>query len=139
MRDYKSQFAEAWDKTSQVTFTGRPMDALICPAAPSAGTPHDFNAYWGYTSMFNFLDYPSTILPVAKFNIDPHLDAVNRDYQPVMSNPYDKAYHEMCKIAFHPAWHLTYLICLYLQITQISFPINHPLYRLLDALLMTKN
>lgn len=80
------------------------MDALICPVAPSAGAPHDFNAYWGYTSMFNLLDYPSTVLPVANFDIDPYLDPVNPEYQPLESNPYDKAYHEMCMTALYQPW-----------------------------------
>ncbi|CAG8290532.1 unnamed protein product [Penicillium salamii] len=95
MRGFKEQFADAWMQTNRITSSGRPMDALICPAAPSAGAPHDFNAYWGYTSMFNFLDYPSTILPVKKFKIDPRIDRLDATYQPLTSNPYDKAYHAM--------------------------------------------
>ena len=75
------------------------MDALICPAAPSLGTPHDYNAYWGYTSMFNLLDYPSTILPVANFKIDPRVDRLDPTYEPNESNPYDKAYQAMCNVA----------------------------------------
>ncbi|KAE8423822.1 amidase [Aspergillus pseudocaelatus] len=73
----------------------RPMDALICPVAPSVGAPHDYNAYWGYTSMFNFLDYPSTIPPVTKFKIDPQIDRLDPAYRPLSSNPYDKAYQAM--------------------------------------------
>lgn len=80
------------------------MDALISPVAPSAGAPHDFNAYWGYTSMFNLLDYPSTVLPVPNFAIDSHRDPVNWEYQPLESNPYDKLYHEMCKITHILPW-----------------------------------
>ena len=76
------------------------MDALICPAAPSVGAPHDYNAYWGYTSMFNFLDYPSTILPVANFKVDPQIDRLDLAYQPLNSNPYDKSYQAMCKLIF---------------------------------------
>ncbi|CAG8289766.1 unnamed protein product [Penicillium salamii] len=95
MRGFKEQFADAWMQTNQITSSGRPMDALICPAAPSAGAPHDYNSYWGYTSMFNFLDYPSTILPVKNFKIDPRIDRLDATYQPLTSNPYDKANHAM--------------------------------------------
>lgn len=102
MRDFKDQFAHAWKKTSHITTSGRPMDALICPASPSMGAPHEFNAYWGYTSMFNFLDYPSTILPVANFKIDAEIDQIDTAYQAVASNPYDKAYQAMCRCS-HPS------------------------------------
>ncbi|KAE8168326.1 amidase [Aspergillus tamarii] len=95
MREFKDQFANAWKHTSQITRSGHPMDALICPAAPSVGAPHDYNAYWGYTSMFNFLDYPSTILPLDNFKVDPQIDRLDPAYQPLNSNPYDKAYQAM--------------------------------------------
>lgn len=100
MREFKEQFADAWMQTDRLTTSGRLMDALICPAAPSAGAPHDYNAYWGYTSMFNFLDYPSTILPVANFKIDPRIDHLDATYRPLMSNPYDNAYQAMCNVTF---------------------------------------
>ncbi|KAH8426651.1 uncharacterized protein LDX57_004385 [Aspergillus melleus] len=95
MGEYKDQFTDAWNKTSQFTESGHPMDALICPVAPSAGAPHDFNAYWGYASMFNFLDYPSTILPIADFKIDPRIDRLDPTYQPLTTNPYDREYQAM--------------------------------------------
>ncbi|KAM0230877.1 hypothetical protein ACHAPO_008933 [Fusarium lateritium] len=94
-RAYKTIFAQAWDKTKDITSTGRPMDALICPCSPSAGIPHDFNVWWGYTSMWNLLDYPSTVLPVANFKISPDRDPRNTSYKPLTSNPYDKTNHEM--------------------------------------------
>ncbi|OJI96727.1 hypothetical protein ASPVEDRAFT_120443 [Aspergillus versicolor CBS 583.65] len=95
IREFKDEFADAWKRTSEITTSGRHMDAMICPVSPSAGAPHDFNAYWGYTSMFNLLDYPSTVLPVTNFRIDAGIDKVDSLYEPVMSNPYDKAYQSM--------------------------------------------
>ncbi|KAM0547300.1 hypothetical protein ACHAPJ_010435 [Fusarium lateritium] len=94
-RAYKTVFAQAWDKTKDITSTGRPIDALICPVAPSTGIPHDFNVWWGYTSMWNLLDYPSTVVPVANFKISPERDPPNTTYKPLTSNPYDKTNHEM--------------------------------------------
>lgn len=101
MRAFKVLFANAWDNTKNMTSTGRPMDAIICPVAPSAGIPHDFNVYWGYTSMYNILDYPSTVLPIPYFNISVKTDPPNLAYEPLTTNPYDKMNHEMCK--FHVA------------------------------------
>ncbi|KAJ6140001.1 amidase signature domain-containing protein [Penicillium samsonianum] len=92
-RALKEQFADAWNDT--VGSSGRVIDALIVPPAPAVGYPHDFNIYWGYTSLFNLLDYPSVILPIAKFKVDPELDRVDANYQPVETNPYDKPNYEL--------------------------------------------
>ncbi|KAE8381234.1 amidase signature domain-containing protein [Aspergillus bertholletiae] len=94
-RALKEQFADVWNKTADGTTSGRAIDALILPPAPAVGYPHDFNIYWGYTSLFNLLDYPSVILPVANFKVDPQLDPVDPNYRPVETNPYDKPNHEL--------------------------------------------
>jgi amidase len=96
-RIFKERFRNAWSETIRSTTTSRPIDALICPPAPSAGIPHNFNIYWGYTSLFNLLDYPSAILPIPNFKIDAQNDPVNAHYQPLEMNPYDKANHDLCK------------------------------------------
>ncbi|KAF5589396.1 hypothetical protein FPCIR_6842 [Fusarium pseudocircinatum] len=95
-RAYRTAFADAWDKTQGKTSTGRPIDALICPPAPSTGIPHDFNVWWGYTSMWNLLDYPSTVIPIANFKISPELDPQDTSYKPLEGNPYDKTNYKMC-------------------------------------------
>ncbi|KAF4457129.1 hypothetical protein F53441_917 [Fusarium austroafricanum] len=92
VRAYKEQFLSAWNKT---TSNGRPIDALICPPAPGVGYPHDFNTYWGYTSLFNLVDYPSSILPVPGFRITAEQDPVNVAYKPLDTNPYDKPNYEI--------------------------------------------
>lgn len=97
MRALKVVFVDTWQSTKKRTSTGRPMDALVCPVAPSTGIPHDFNIYWGYTCLWNLLDYPSTVLPLPNFKISPETDPPNLAYEPVTYNPYDKANHELCK------------------------------------------
>ncbi|KAF9885893.1 hypothetical protein FE257_012273 [Aspergillus nanangensis] len=94
-REYKTKFVKAWDETASQTSNSRPIDVLICPCAPSTSFPHGFNVYWGYTSLFNMLDYPSTILPVSNFRISEEEDPINTAYHPVTSNPYDQANHEL--------------------------------------------
>jgi amidase len=85
---------EAWSKTASTTSTGRPMDGLICPVAASAGIPHDFPLWWGYTSLFNLIDYPSIVLPLKKVRINAEQDAKDENYVP-KSNPFDVANHDL--------------------------------------------
>ncbi|EED17438.1 amidase, putative [Talaromyces stipitatus ATCC 10500] len=86
---YKKLFAQAWQNTQHLTSTGRSIDALICPCAPSAGFPHDFPIWWGYFSIWNLLDYPSTILPLKKFKIDTTKDIKDSNYVP-KENVFDR-------------------------------------------------
>ncbi|KAF9777109.1 hypothetical protein IL306_004621 [Fusarium sp. DS 682] len=92
VREYKEQFLSAWDKTG---INGRPMDALICPSAPGVGYPHDFNTYWGYTSLFNLIDYPAAIVPMPGLKVSREHDTVDGEYIPLDTNPYDKPNHEI--------------------------------------------
>ncbi|XEV04497.1 hypothetical protein FSHL1_009784 [Fusarium sambucinum] len=92
VREYKEAFLAAWNNTTK---NGKAIDALICPPAPAVGYPHDFNSYWGYTALFNLVDYPSAILPIKGFQINAEHDRVDADYQPLDSNPYDKPNYEI--------------------------------------------
>lgn len=42
------------------------VDAIICPASVSVASVHDENRYWGYTCVWNALDYPAAIFPVSR-------------------------------------------------------------------------
>ncbi|UNI18404.1 Amidase [Purpureocillium takamizusanense] len=86
---YKVQFAQAWANTKAITGSGRPIDGLLCPCAPSAGFSHDFPVWWGYYSIWNLLDYPSVIMPLKGFRIDPILDVKDGNYIP-KENVFDK-------------------------------------------------
>ncbi|KAH8811149.1 amidase signature domain-containing protein [Xylogone sp. PMI_703] len=97
MRIFKEQFLAAWNESSQRTQTGRPIDALVCPSAPTIGLPHDFNIYWGYTSLFNIFDYPSIILPIPNCRVSAEQDPMDSNYRPLSTNPYDISNHHMCK------------------------------------------
>ena len=97
-RVYKEQFVAAWEDTAAETQTGRPIAALICPSAPTTGLPHDFNLYWGYTSLFNIVDYPSIILPVPETLVSDKEDAVHTTYKPLNTNPFDKPTSQLCKL-----------------------------------------
>ncbi|KAF5006865.1 hypothetical protein FDECE_6777 [Fusarium decemcellulare] len=94
---FKEQFLTVWNDTEGRTASGRPIDALILPPAPAVAYPHDFNIYWGYTTLFNLLDYPAAILPIPNFKITAEQDPVDSQYRPRVTNPYDKTNHDLCK------------------------------------------
>lgn len=93
---YKKQFHQAWLKTRELTDTKQPIDALICPVGPAIGIPHDFNIWWGYTTLFNIVDYPSIVLPIKKFKFSASEDAKDTKYVPRTTNPFDRPNFEMC-------------------------------------------
>ncbi|KAL4810834.1 amidase signature domain-containing protein [Aspergillus unguis] len=71
-REYQKQYLDYWNSTSQLTGTGRPVDAVIAPAAPHASVIPTRYAHVGYTAVFNLLDYTSAVIPVttADKNVD---------------------------------------------------------------------
>ncbi|KAL4791068.1 amidase [Aspergillus venezuelensis] len=91
---YKEVLADAWDATASQTSTGGPIDGLICPASPMAGYPHDFLPWWGYTTLFNLVDYPSSILPVKDFRISKTHDPKDNFYK-VQDNQFDRECQEI--------------------------------------------
>lgn len=56
-----------WNATSLRTRTGRPVDAILTPVAPTLAVPHDTVRWWGYSSYWNLLDYPAAVFPVGSF------------------------------------------------------------------------
>ncbi|KAE8154674.1 amidase signature domain-containing protein [Aspergillus avenaceus] len=56
------------------------MDVILCPAHPSPAPLLDTSRYWGYTSLWNLLDYPAIVFPVTK--VDPERDAKDTTYTP---------------------------------------------------------
>lgn len=69
-------YLERWNATCKKTKNGKPIDAIIMPATPFAGSPNGkFHDYVGYTSPFNVLDYAVGIFPVTRADKD--LDPVD--------------------------------------------------------------
>ena len=94
---YKLKMSEWWNSTASITKTGRVIDGLIGPSHPSAGYPHDFPCWWGYTSVWNILDYPATTIPVKGFKISSVTDPKDSGHKPLDNNPFDKMYYDMCR------------------------------------------
>jgi len=71
-RDVRAAYLEYWNSTVMSTGTGRPVDGIICPAAPYAAPPHGYNRYANYTTVWNVLDYTASVFPVTA--VDPTID-----------------------------------------------------------------
>ncbi|KAG2134391.1 general amidase [Suillus bovinus] len=84
-----------WNATASETGTGRAVDAIICPAAPFAATPHGkftrVFLYCNYTTVWNALDYPAAIFPVT--TVDPTLDGKKPPHS--FYDDFDKDIYEM--------------------------------------------
>lgn len=64
---FRADALDHWNQTISRTSTGRPVDAIISPVAPSLAPPHDTTVSWTYTSHWNLLDYPAAVFPVGRY------------------------------------------------------------------------
>jgi len=87
----RTQYLEHWNKTVETTGTGRPVDAIICPAAPYAAPPHGKNIYGNYTTVWNALDYPASVFPVT--TVDPARDV--KKPRECFIDDFDREIHEL--------------------------------------------
>ncbi|CAK40630.1 hypothetical protein CBS63078_344 [Aspergillus niger] len=76
-REYQKQYLDYWNSTAQLTGTGRPVDAVICPVAPHAACIPGKYATIGYTAFINVLDYTSAVVPVT--SADRRVDVVGKE------------------------------------------------------------
>jgi amidase len=90
-QNIRKEYLDHWEATVSETGTGRPVDAIICPAAPFAATPHGKNRYVDYTAVWNALDYPAAIFPVT--TVDSILDGKVPPHD--FYNDFDKDVYEM--------------------------------------------
>jgi len=80
-RDAEKEYMEYWNSTSDLTGTGRPVDAIISPLAPFAAARPDKFTTGSYSVWVNVLDYSSAIIPVTK--VDKNVDKAYTDFKPV--------------------------------------------------------
>ncbi|KAH9935683.1 general amidase [Fomitopsis serialis] len=77
--DLRKEYLDHWQKTAEISGTGRPVDAIISPGAPFVAPPHGRNNYSNYTKVLNALDYPAVTFPVTR--VDLSLDAKKPAHQ----------------------------------------------------------
>lgn len=54
--DLQTAYAAQWNAAG--------IDAILCPANVSVASSHGESKYWGYSSVFNMLDYSAVVFPV---------------------------------------------------------------------------
>ncbi|EPT03524.1 hypothetical protein FOMPIDRAFT_1159112 [Fomitopsis schrenkii] len=64
---FRSKVVAHWNDTSRRTTTGRSVDAILSPVAPTLAPPHDTTRWWGYTSYWNLMDFPAVVFPTGRF------------------------------------------------------------------------
>jgi amidase len=67
---FRAKALAHWNQTESRTSTGRPVDAIISPVAPTLAPPHDTTVSWTYTAHWNLLDYPAAVFPMGRFSSD---------------------------------------------------------------------
>ena len=62
--EYQAQYQSYWKSTALKTKSGRPVDGVILPIAPSAAVQDNKFTYFGYSAIVNLLDYAAASFPV---------------------------------------------------------------------------
>ncbi|GAB1528443.1 hypothetical protein RhiTH_011637 [Rhizoctonia solani] len=60
---FRARALKYWNDTALQTKSGRPVDAILCPVAPTLAPPYDTTRWAGYTTYWNLLDLPSVVFP----------------------------------------------------------------------------
>lgn len=81
IREFRKDYMERWNATKEITGTGRPIDGIIAPLAPSPSSEPLRFRYYNYTTWVNVLDYPSCVIPVS--TVDKNVDAPFNDFKPL--------------------------------------------------------
>ena len=63
---FRQRLLMHWNATASRTRSGRPVDAIISPVAPTRAPKHNETRWWGYTSYWNLADYPAAVFPVTQ-------------------------------------------------------------------------
>ncbi|KAG0137617.1 amidase signature domain-containing protein [Tuber indicum] len=79
---FQNAYQTYWNSTASLTNTGRPVDALILPWAPSASYPPEKFCYLGYSGFVNLLDYTASVVPVG-VKVDKSIDRKAVGHEPV--------------------------------------------------------
>ncbi|EOD50671.1 putative acetamidase protein [Neofusicoccum parvum UCRNP2] len=88
---YRGDYLQHWNATATGEDGAGAVDVILCPVGPGAAPPIDNAKYWGYTSQWNLLDYPSLSFPVSQ--VDPAIDVKDETYQP--RNEHDDFNHKL--------------------------------------------
>ncbi|KAK0515032.1 hypothetical protein JMJ35_002411 [Cladonia borealis] len=82
-RSFQERYASYWQSTASTTSSGRVVDAVIMPVAPSASVKPGQGRYFGYTGVANVLDYSAVTIPVGMVNKESDFSVEWRGHVPV--------------------------------------------------------
>lgn len=60
--DLQQKYSDQWNAAK--------IDAILCPVGASVASAHGESPYWGYTSVFNLLDYTGLVFPFSTVEKD---------------------------------------------------------------------
>ncbi|EGN91867.1 hypothetical protein SERLA73DRAFT_118072 [Serpula lacrymans var. lacrymans S7.3] len=70
------------------------LDVLVCPPFPGTANRHDTARYWGYTAIWNILDYPGVVFPTG-LKADPSIDITRDGVKPMsQADEYNQALYD---------------------------------------------
>ncbi|KAH7370846.1 amidase signature domain-containing protein [Rhexocercosporidium sp. MPI-PUGE-AT-0058] len=76
--NYQARYLAYWNSTGGITKSGRKVDAIIIPASPTASYRPKEGMYFGYTGVFNVLDFSAAVVPVTR--VDKMVDLRREDF-----------------------------------------------------------
>ncbi|KAF3046345.1 hypothetical protein E8E12_003243 [Didymella heteroderae] len=85
----QKRYLDLWKSTTSAK-TGEEIDVLLAPVMPHTAVPHRKCRWVGYTKVFNFVDYPSVVIPAGQVSkeLDSEAASMMHTYQP--RNPLDE-------------------------------------------------
>ncbi|KIV98702.1 hypothetical protein, variant [Verruconis gallopava] len=88
------RWLDRWEKTKEISGTGRPIDGLIMPSTPFPAIQHDggYPHHWGVLSPL--LDLSTGVFPVTK--VDLEKDVIPSSWKPISN--LDQKLMEYCKL-----------------------------------------
>ncbi|KAG1740784.1 amidase signature domain-containing protein [Suillus paluster] len=72
--NYRREYSDHWWSQN--------VDVVLCPPFPGTASRHDTAKYWGYTAIWNLLDYPGTAFP-SGLVADPAIDIYQESPSPM--------------------------------------------------------
>ncbi|KAH9949167.1 amidase signature domain-containing protein [Amylocystis lapponica] len=81
---FRREYSDHWN--------GAGIDVLLCAPFPGTANPHDTAKYWGYTAIFNLVDYPGFVFPTG-LRADPAVDVPTEPFAPM--SPADAFNHSL--------------------------------------------
>ncbi|KAF9228440.1 amidase [Gyrodon lividus] len=82
--DYRRAYFEHWQKQG--------CEVVLCPPFSGTASRHDTAKYWGYTAIWNLLDYPGAVFPTGLV-ADPALDVTDASF--ISMGPDDEYNHSL--------------------------------------------